>query len=72
MQQQTPQAGRKYLRPHEAAAYLGLAASTIAKMRMSGDGPTFIKAGPKVVLYDQKDLDAWLENRKRISTMEDA
>jgi predicted DNA-binding transcriptional regulator AlpA len=60
------------LRPAGAATYLGLANSTLAKMRMSGNGPRFIKAGLRVVLYDQADLDAWLESRKRTSTMEEA
>ncbi len=58
------------LRSHEAAAYLGLARSTLAKMRCRGDGPCYAKAGPKIILYDISDLDSWLDQRKRSSTSE--
>jgi len=52
------------LRPFEAAYYLKLTVSTLAKMRLRGDGPMFTKAGPRVVLYDKRELDAWLQQRK--------
>lgn len=58
------------LRAPAAAEYLGLSASTLAKMRLRGDGPIYMKAGRRVVLYDAADLDAWLETRKRRSTSE--
>ncbi len=51
----------------DAAKYLGLTESTIAKWRMSGRGPRYIKAGARV-LYDRADLDAWLETSKRENT----
>ena len=50
-----------------AADYLGLTESTIAKWRMTGRGPRYIKAGARV-LYDRADLDAWLETSKRENT----
>ena len=59
---------RRYLRVKEAAQYIGLAASTLAKKRLSGDGPPFIKAGPRIILYDVLDVDAWLAKRRRHST----
>ncbi|MBP1065312.1 choline dehydrogenase-like flavoprotein [Bradyrhizobium japonicum] len=49
-----------------AAAYTGLRAGYLAKLRTIGGGPTFIKMG--AVRYDPDDLDEWLESRKRIST----
>jgi len=58
---------RRKLRPREAANYLNLANSTLAKMRLNGTGPVFIKAG-RVVLYDIQDLELWLDSHKRIST----
>ena len=58
------------LRAPEAAAYLGLSASTMAKMRMTGLGPPYSKAGRRVVIYDRADLDGWLDARKRTSTSE--
>ena len=58
------------LRAPEAATYVGLSPSTLAKMRLRGDGPVYSKAGPRVVIYDKADLDAWLEGQKRRSTSE--
>lgn len=60
----------KNLRAPAAAEYLGMSPSTLAKMRLRGDGPVYMKAGPRVVLYDLADLDAWLGTRKRRSTSE--
>ena len=47
------------LRPPEAAKYLGIAESTLAKRRMRGEAPAFHKLG-RAVVYDRADLDAWL------------
>ena len=58
----------RHLRAPDAAAYVGLSASTLAKMRLRGDGPPFIKAGAKIVLYAVAELDAWLASRRRLST----
>jgi len=59
---------QRKLRAPEAAEYLGLSASTLAKMRLRGDGPPFLKAGRRIVLYDRSDLEAWLDTRRRHST----
>lgn len=56
------------LRTPAAAEYLGLAVSTLEKMRVAGNGPKFIKAGPRAVVYDSTDLDAWLDARRQTST----
>ena len=45
-----------------AARYLGLSASTLAKMRLTGSSPKFLKLGRRVV-YRRIDLDTWLESR---------
>ncbi len=58
------------LRPPEAARYLGLSVSTLAKMRLRGDGPTYSKAGPRAVIYDIVDLENWVSERRRRSTSE--
>jgi hypothetical protein len=50
----------------QAAEYIPLAVGTLNKLRVTGEGPTFIKLGAKV-LYDTVDLDAWLDARKRRS-----
>jgi predicted DNA-binding transcriptional regulator AlpA len=58
------------LRPPEAARYLRMAVSTLAKLRCYGGGPRFAKAGPRLVIYDRADLDAWLADRICHSTSE--
>jgi predicted DNA-binding transcriptional regulator AlpA len=65
----TPSAAvkRAMLLTRDAAAYIGLAQQTLAKMRWSGDSPPYFKVGRQVV-YDRADLDAWLAERKRRST----
>ena len=50
-----------------AATYLGLKPSTLHNMRVTGDGPMFIKLGRRVV-YDVMDIEAWVASRKRRST----
>jgi len=60
----------KKLRAPDAAAYLGISTSTLAKMRMRGDGPDYSKAGPRIVIYDRTDLDDWLAQSRRRSTSE--
>jgi predicted DNA-binding transcriptional regulator AlpA len=56
------------LRAPQAAAYVGLSPSTLAKMRLRGDGPLYAKAGSRIVIYDKADLDAWLGARRRRSS----
>jgi predicted DNA-binding transcriptional regulator AlpA len=57
------------LRTPAAAEYLGYAESTLEKRRVTGDGPPFIQLG-RVIVYDTRDLDAWLASRRRHSTSE--
>ena len=59
----------RYLNTREAAAYLGLSPSTLARMRVTGEGPRYSKAGRRVI-YDPRDLDRWVAERKRRFTGE--
>lgn len=52
---------RARLRSAEAAHYLGISASTLAKWRMRGEGPPPRRCGPRIVFYFVDELDAWLE-----------
>lgn len=55
----------------QAAARCRLARATLAKLRVNGSGPPFVKLGAKV-LYDAADLDAWIVGKgKRRSTADD-
>lgn len=56
------------MRTPEAARYVALSESTLTKMRLTGDGPPFVKVGPRAVAYRKADLDTWLEARVRRST----
>jgi predicted DNA-binding transcriptional regulator AlpA len=58
------------LRPKEAADRSGISVSTLAKMRMRGDGPPYSKLGDRIVVYDLGDLEHWVAVRKRRSTSE--
>ena len=62
-----PEVKKRLLIAKDAASYIGLAAQTLAKMRVTGDSPPFYKVG-RQVLYDRADLDAWLAERRRRST----
>jgi predicted DNA-binding transcriptional regulator AlpA len=61
---------QKMFRPPEAAPYIGLSVSTLAKQRLRGDGPKFIRLSPRAVGYLQADLDEWIVNRRCLSTSE--
>ena len=53
----------------DAARLLGLSPSTLAKLRLTGNGPIFCKLGRRVV-YRMEDLAAWLVEHRRTSTSE--
>jgi hypothetical protein len=53
-----------------AAAYIPCGVSTLNKLRVSGGGPRYIKIGGRI-LYDDRDLDKWIEDHKRNSTSEE-
>jgi predicted DNA-binding transcriptional regulator AlpA len=58
------------LRPPEAGRYIGLSASTLAKQRLRGDGPKFVRLSPRAIGYLRTDLDDWVTSRRCLSTSE--
>jgi predicted DNA-binding transcriptional regulator AlpA len=58
------------LRTPEAARYIGLAVSTLEKLRLTGGGPRFIRLAPRAVGYAIADLNDFIESRRRTSTSE--
>ncbi len=62
-----PQLARRRLKTRQAADYLGLARSTLEKLRVFGGGPVYEKLGRSVV-YDVDDLERWAASRKRSNT----
>jgi hypothetical protein len=57
----------RYLRPSAYSERTSIPESTLAKMRMRGDGPPYIKVGTSV-LYDTAKDDEWFASRRRNST----
>jgi excisionase family DNA binding protein len=53
----------------EAAELLRLSERTLERLRVTGEGPRFVKAGRRV-LYRDADLDAWVDARTKSSTSE--
>jgi Helix-turn-helix domain len=58
---------QQYFTTREAAAYLRLSQSNLAKRRLTGDTPQYIKIGRKV-LYAREALDRFFQTRTRRST----
>lgn len=56
------------LRTREAARFLGLSPSTLEKMRLTGDGPPFVRLGARALGYDVDVLKEWLGARQCDST----
>ena len=55
------------LTPEEAANFLNVSASYLAKSRVNGDGPEFVKIG-RAVRYLQSSLRKFIKSRTRLST----
>ncbi len=47
------------LRAKEAAAYMRVSPSTLAKWRMRNEGPPYHRCGPRIVYYLLQEIDAW-------------
>jgi predicted DNA-binding transcriptional regulator AlpA len=61
---------RKLINTPETAEYLGISVSTLSKLRVFGGGPKYLKLGRRVV-YDTRDLEAWLDAHRRASTSDE-
>jgi len=57
------------LTQREAAAQLRLSQRTLERFRVSGGGPTYVKAG-RLVRYREQDLEKWIDSRVVGSTSE--
>jgi hypothetical protein len=61
---------QQFLDTREAAKHVRLSTATLERLRVSGEGPPFIKPIPTRVVYDVADLDAWMWGRRQRSTSE--
>lgn len=55
----------------QAAAFLRLSRSILAKWRVFGEGPTFVKLGKHAVRYRRADLETFIDAGVRRSTSDD-
>jgi predicted DNA-binding transcriptional regulator AlpA len=55
------------LTPKQAARQLNLSISWLAKRRLAGDGPPYVKLGG-AVRYVEASLQQWMKGQQRIST----
>ena len=55
------------LTPKQAARHLNLSVSWLAKRRLAGDGPTYVKLCG-AVRYGEASLQQWMKAQQRTST----
>ena len=53
----------KFMRTAQAAKRIGLAKNTLEKMRVSGEGPPFVRISPRRIVYEAAALDSWIKSR---------
>ncbi|MEX2166529.1 MAG: AlpA family phage regulatory protein [Methyloceanibacter sp.] len=58
----------RVLRAPEAAKYIGLSESTLAKRRLYGLPPGYVNLGGRAIGYTVDELDRWLDSCRRTST----
>jgi predicted DNA-binding transcriptional regulator AlpA len=66
----TMDAETEYLAPRQFARLIGISESTLAKQRMRGDGPAYVKIG-RSVRYSREDGLAWVAQHARRSTSDE-
>ena len=54
----------------EAASRLKISKHTLNRWRVTGEGPPFVKYGPRLVRYVDRTLDEWAAKRTHGSTSE--
>jgi excisionase family DNA binding protein len=59
----------RLLTQREAGRVLRLSERTLERLRVSGTGPVYVKAG-RLVRYREADLEAWIASRVVGSTSE--
>lgn len=62
---------RDYMTAEKAPEYVRISLSTLAKSRVTGGGPAYVKAGRRR-LYRRANLEFWMMAHSRASTSEDA
>lgn len=55
----------RLLRPPAAAEFLGVAVQTLARWRVEGAGPRYVKLGARLVAYPEDELHDFVAERRR-------
>jgi predicted DNA-binding transcriptional regulator AlpA len=63
------QPNERLLTPREASAFLRVSESWLAKRRMVGDGPPYVKIG-RSIRYPEAALLQWMRGHLHLSTSE--
>lgn len=67
-----PKSGVSALTPQEAAFVLGRSVATLARWRVTGEGPAFVRPKSRLVRYRLVDLEAFLGTAVRSTTEADS
>lgn len=59
-----------FMTTEEAGVYLRLSKSSLAKLRLYGGGPMFIRVSGRKIVYRRSDLEFWMAAREHRSTSE--
>jgi excisionase family DNA binding protein len=60
----------EFLTPRETASLLRISESFLAKRRLDGSGPPFVKMG-RAVRFRRSDVESWADAKLRKSTSDD-
>jgi hypothetical protein len=60
----------EFLSTEQLAERLGIATGTLEQWRCRGEGPPFVRAGSRRVLYNVDSLATWLKTNEHRSTSE--
>jgi excisionase family DNA binding protein len=53
------------LTSEQVAGMLAMSPMTVRRLRMSGEGPPFIRVGKRAIRYRRGDVEAWLRRRPK-------
>jgi predicted DNA-binding transcriptional regulator AlpA len=59
-----------FLTTNQAAEYLGMKKAYLQRLRMTGEGPEYLRISPRRVLYTMEDIGRWLDGQRRRSTVD--
>lgn len=54
--------------PVEVAEFLGVSPNALAKMRMTGNGPEFLRVNARTIRYRWEAVESWLNGQTHTTT----